>query len=532
MPATTKFVAAAAVTALMSTSAFADSPKPATGSLTIAQAAESTMLDVTRAAAGVDWYILGNINEQLLQPNPDLEVENWLAEKWETREENGKPVIEVWLRKGVMFHHGGELTADDMVFAQQRLGDPDVSKWPHYQAKVEKIEVLGTHHFKIIFNEPDALYLAGSGLMRLWGVSRAYYESHTNEEIAAQPDGTGPWKLKSRKVKEEFVLEAFDDYWNHDHRPGVKDLTIKIIPEDITRVAALQTGAVDWIDAVPPAMVEDVQGMEGIVTTARPSGNNLFMGLPQYLDALPGMDKNPFKDVRVRLAAAHAVDMDGIIEGVLFGQAQRYTTTTPGAPTYDPSIQPYAYDPGKAKELLAEAGYPNGFDVNCYNLITPREPNIKEYGEAFFAYLSQVGIRCNVIGEEYSPWLARNNRSREPQSDGIFTDMWGHGVVPDPGTPWSGMIHCYKEGEGWGSYSHYCDPELDPLIEEQASVMDPAERIPLVKKLGKIKYEQVAGGITTYVPLVTFAWREAKVDYNPWPWAGFWRKLQEIGIKQ
>ena len=524
---------AASVGAFGATSlAFADTPAPATGSLTIAYAAESTMMDVTRAAAGVDWYILGNINEQLLQPNPDLEVENWLAEKWETGEKDGKPFIEIWLRKGVKFHHGGELTSKDIVFAQKRLSDPDVSKWPHYQAKVDRVEVIDDHHLIIHFNAPDALYLAGSGLMRLWGVSKDYYESHTDQEIQAQPDGTGPWKFISRKIKEEFVLEAFDDYWNKDHRPSVKNLTIKIIPEDITRVAALQTGAVDWIDAVPPAMTEEVQGMDGIATTSRPSGNNLFMGLPQYLDKLPGMNDNPFKDVRVRLAAAHAVDMDGIIEGILFGQGVRYTTTTPGSPAHDPSIEPYAYDPDKSKELLAEAGYPNGFDVNCYNLITPREPNIKEYGEAFFAYLSQVGIRCKVIGEEYSPWLARNNRSREPQSDGILTDMWGHGVVPDPGTPWSGMVHCYEPGEGWGSYSHYCDPKLDPLIEEQASVMDPAKRIPLVKKLGKIKYEQVAGGITTYIPLVTFAWREEKVTYNPWPWGGFWRKLQEIGIKQ
>lgn len=526
-----KFACAVAGAASLLLCAGTQAAEPATGSLTIAQAAESTMLDVTRAAAGVDWYILGNINEQLLQPDPSLEVKNWLAEKWELTEVNGLPVIEIWLRKGVKFHHGGELTSSDMAFAHKRLANPDVSKWPHYQAKVDHIEIIDDHHFKIIFKEPDGTFIPGAGLMRLYGISEAYYNSHSEEEIQQRPDGTGPWKLVDRKVKEEFVLEAHDDYWNQEHRPGVKNLTIKIIPEDITRVAALQTGAVDWIDAVPPAMIEDVKKMDGIATTARPSGNNLFMSLPQYLDKLPGRNDNPFKDIRVRRAAALVVDMEGIIEHVLFGQAQRYTTTTPGSAAYDASVEPYPYDPQQAKQLMTEAGYANGFDVNCYNLITPREPNIKEYGEAFYAYLGQIGIRCKLIGEEYAPWLARNNRSREPQNDGILTHMWGHGVVADPGTPWSGHLHCYEAGKGWGSYSHYCDPEMDAMVKEQATIMDPADRIPLLKRIGKKKYEEVAGGITTYVPLVTFAWREDKVDYKPWPWMGFWRKLQEIGIK-
>lgn len=503
--------------------------EPAKGSLTIAQAAEATMTDITRYRAGVDTYIMGNVFEQLTQPDPSLEIKNWLAEKWNVHEEDGKPVIEVWLRKGVKFHHGGELTSQDMVYAQQRLSNKDIATWPHYQKNVDRTEVIDDHHFKIHFSGPDGLYVPNN--LQLYGISKDYYESHSEEEIQAAPDGTGPWKMVGHKVKEEFNLEAHDDYWNEEHRPTVKNLTVKIIPEDITRVAALQTGAVDWIDAVPPAMVEDVQGMDGIATASRPSGNNIFMSMAQYLDKLPGMADNPFKDVRVRKAAALAVDMDGIIENVLFGQGQRYAAVTPGGNGYDPDLHPYGYDPAQAKQLMTEAGYPNGFDVNCYNLITPREPNIKEYGEAFYAYLGQVGIRCKLIGEEYAPWLARNARGREPQNDGILLHMWGQGVVADPGQHWSGMTHCTKPGEGWGSYSHFCDPELDEMIEEQASIMDPAVRNPLLRKIGQMTHDKVAG-VKAYIPLVTFAWRETKVDYKPWPWLGFWRKLQEIGLKQ
>lgn len=522
-------VAGVALLAALANGALADDMKKVTGSLTIAQAAEATMLDITRYRAGVDTYIMGNVFEMLTQPDPTLKGQNWLAEKWNIHEEDGKPVIEVWLRKGVKFHHGGELTSKDMVYVQQRLSNKDIATWPHYQKNVERIEVIDDHHFKIRFSGPDGLYIPNN--LQLYGISKDYYESHTEEQIQAAPDGTGPWQLVGHKVKEEFNLVAHDDYWNKDHRPGVKNLTVKIIPEDLTRVAALQTGAVDWIDAVPPAMVDDVKKMDGIVTTSRPSGNNIFMSMAQYLDKLPGQDTNPLKDVRVRKAMAMAVDMDGIIEGVLFGQGERYAAVTPGGNGYDPDLKGHPYDVEQAKKLMAEAGYANGFDLNCYNLITPREPNIKEFGEAVYAYLGQIGVRCNLIGEEYAAWLARNARSREPQNDGILLHMWGQGVVADPGQHWAGSHHCYREGSGFGSYSHFCDDELDKLVAEQTTIMDPAVRNPLLQKIGQMTVDKVAG-IKAYIPLVTFAWREAKVDYKPWPWLGFWRKLQEIGLKQ
>ena len=133
-------------------------PKPATGELTIAYGAESTQLDVTRAAAGVDWYILGNIYEQLLQPDPSLEVKNWLAEEWAVTEEDGHPVIDVHLRKGVKFHHGGEMTSADFVYVQQRQANPDISSWPHYQKNVNRVEVIDDHHFKIHFSQPGHIF--------------------------------------------------------------------------------------------------------------------------------------------------------------------------------------------------------------------------------------------------------------------------------------------------------------------------------------------------------------------------------------
>jgi peptide/nickel transport system substrate-binding protein len=331
----------------------------------------------------------------------------------------------------------------------------------------------------------------------------------------------------SRSVKEELRLEAFADYWNKDARPGVKDLTIKIIPEDLTRVAAFKSGAVDWIDNVPPSMVAEFKKMPGVKTFTATSGNNLYIDFPSYNPA------SPFSKLKVRQAAAQAVDMDAIIKSVLFGQGERYAEVGKGSTGYDPNLKPYVYNLKAAKQLLAEAGYPNGFETPCYNLTTPREPNVKEMGEAVFAYLGQVGIRCKAQGLEYGAWinLGRRGRSGPPEMDGILMWMWSQGLPGDPATPWGGHLHSFVAGKGWGSYSYTDDKQADAMVEQLKGTMEPDKREELIKQIAQYKHDNVLGGITTYRPVITLAWRD-KVDFKPWPFPGAWRGFQEISLKK
>jgi peptide/nickel transport system substrate-binding protein len=154
-------------------------------------------------------------------------------------------------------------------------------------------------------------------------------------------------------------------------------------------------------------------------------------------------------------------------------------------------------------------------------------------GEAAFAYLSAVGIRCQVRQLEYGAWitLGRRGRTGPPDMDGIISWMWSQGVPGDPGTPWAGHVHSFTAGKGWGSYSYTEDAELDSLVEQQRRTLDPAARIQILQKIARRKHDEVLGGLSTYRPLVTLAWRTDKVSFNPWPAPGFWRNFQELGIK-
>ena len=169
----------------------------------------------------------------------------------------------------------------------------------------------------------------------------------------------------------------------------------------------------------------------------------------------------------------------------------------------------------------------------CYNLTTPREPNVKEMGEAVFAYLGQVGIRCKAQGLEYGAWinLGRRGRSGPPEMDGVLMWMWSQGLPGDPATPWGGHLHSFVAGKGWGSYSYTDDKQADTMIEQLKGTMEQPKRAELIRQIAQYKHDNVLGGISTYRPVITLAWRD-KVEFKPWPFPGAWRGFQEIGLKK
>lgn len=484
--------------------------------VTIAFGAEPTQVDPTRTVAGVDQYYMDLYFERLLHITPDLERVNWLAEDWQIREEQDKIFIDVTIRQGVKFHDGVELTSRDFQFAYLRQSDP-ASGVSGNLRNVEGVIVHDDYRFTLPLSQPDALLEVQN--LELWAIPKHHYDNVGEQGVQTHPIGTGPWKFVSRKVRDELVVERFEDYWNKDAMPSFKRLIIKIIPEDTTRVAAFKTGAVDWIDAVPPAQVQQFLTLENTHVATVQAANNMFLNLNQ-VDAT-----SPFRDERVRQAIAYGVDYDAIIKYILFGQGVRTAQIAPGSLGYDPDLKPYPYDPDKARALIKEAGYPAGINVPCYNLTTPREPYVKEVGETIFAYLAEIGVRCRVVQLEYGAWLTVARTAARPRMDGLVSHMWGQGLPGDPTLAWGGHVHSH--GDGWGTYSYVNDPELDVLIEGLRALMDPDERAIAIKKVARIKHARMTGGVPTYRPLLTIAWRDT-IDFKPSPGA-YWRSMRHIG---
>ena len=482
----------------------------------IAFGAEPTQVDPTRTVAGVDAYFTSLFYEGLLTVTPDQEQVNWLAESWDVVTDGDRTRIRIRIRKGVKFHNGDELTSRDFEYAWQRQSDP-ASRIRGQLRYVERIDIHDDYSFDIVLTETDGSFEPQN--LILSAIPSRYFQEVGEAGLQAHPIGTGPWKFVSRKPREELIVERFEDYWNKDYMPGVKRLVIRIIPEDTTRVAAFRTGAVDWIDAVPPALVSRFRQMPGVHVVSLPTPNNLYLEMNAVDQA------SPFRKLEVRQAVAHAIDFDAIIQYILYGQGIRTPQLAPGESGYDPDLAAYSYDPDRARELLTEAGFAAGIRTNCYNLTTPREPYIKEVGETMFAYLAEVGIRCRIIQLEYGTWLSAGRRDTRPLMDGLMSAMWGHGLPGDPTIAWSGHVH--TANDGWGRTSYSSDSEVDELVRDLRRTMDKARRIELIKAIARLKNDRVLGGLPTYRPLVTLAWRDT-INFRPWPGA-FWRSMREIG---
>lgn len=486
--------------------------------VTVAFAVESQMMNPMRYSGGADHYYMGQMFEMLVRPNAEGEMIPWLAESWAINGTAEKPILDVKLREGVTFHNGAPLTTADIEFSFSLQSDPKVSPLAQRVASIERFEVVDDLNFRLHMTQPDGNLMAA--YLQIFAVPKEHYEAVGQDAFAQSPVGTGPWKFVSRTMRSELRLEAHEGYWNADHRPGVKNLVIKVIPEDITRIAAFEAGEVDWVDSVPVALVNKMKETPGVATLTVPAGNQLFVDFPAYQPDLP------FHDLRVRQAIAHGFDMEAIIASVLNGQGQRYAGIGSDSVAFDPSMTLYPYDPDKARQLLAEAGYPNGFDTPCYNLITQREPNVKEVGEAIFAYLQTIGIRCQITGLEYGAWVDKLRRANG-EMDGILSTMSGQGIPADPGNAWVLSLHSFVPGTGYGIYSQTSDPKADEMVKRLQQVMDRDERTALIREIATYKYENLLAGIPTYEPLLTFAWRD-NIEFDAWPYPGYWRQFQEV----
>jgi peptide/nickel transport system substrate-binding protein len=468
---------------------------PAAGKkLMIAVGQEPTTMDLSLAFSSSDYAITYNWGELLINRSANGDLGPGLATSWKVSPD-GKE-MEFTLRKNVTFHSGDPMTVKDVQFSFERERTKNMSLKTRFSS-VEKLEVIDDYRFRIRFKAPDVSFIPNRGIAV---VSRSYYDRVGEDKFVKEPVGTGPYKFVRHAPGEFLDVERFEEYWGD--KPSVKEARFYFVPEDTTRVAKLKAGEVDIINNCPYPLLKDLQKNPDF-KVIRFESNHPTVSVV-FSTRNP---KTPWHDRRVRLAMAYAIDCDAIVKNVLQGLPNRWPFLAPHEVGYDPDVKNYPYDPKKARELLAEAGYPKGFDMKLYWTITGRLPMTRETAEAVASYLEAVGIRTKLVGEEFAAWYSRYDASKTV--DGDFVGIHAHtraGAV-DPGYTLEMMF-----GSN-GRYSLYSNPELDKVAAEARSTMDDAKRAEIVKKAVRMIQQDVAT-IPLFNNVVLYCMKK-NVDFKP-----------------
>src|SRR5207244_284491 len=385
---------------------------------------------------------------------------------------------EVKLRKGVKFHDGTPFGAKDVKATFERVLNPEnklTARGNH--AKIKSVEVVDDLTVRFKTDGPYPLFV--ERLTAQVMQSEKVIREKGHEWMQENPVGTGPYKLTKWAKKQEHLLTRNDDYWGP--KPAFKYVRIRIIPEQATQIAELISGGVDIIKAVPPDQMDVINKSGQARTSTSPILRTAFI----QLDQAGRSGKNPFQDRRVRVAAHMAVDVDSIINHVINGPGDRTATViNPMAFGYDPSVKPYKQDLEQARKLLAEAGYPNGFEVGFMRTQPVVEPALIQTSDAIVADLAKVGIRtkARMVGE-VGPFT---NLVRDSKADPMFEWSWGYASVFDADAILYDCMTCNQP------YSYYCNPALDDLVIQGRSTLDAKKRTELYARAQRLIHEDAA----------------------------------------
>ncbi len=392
--------------------------------------------------------------DALVRRDKDMAIAPAIASSWTLLDDL---TWQFELRQDVRFHDGTPLKASDVVYTFDRLLDSTLlSTQGQRLTMIERIEAIDDYTVRFTTKQPDAVFL--SRLLFAPIVPEAYVKAVGDDAFNRQPIGTGPFSFVEWVRDSHVVLKRNNDYWGG--APVADNIVFRTIPEASARVAALLTGEVDIIDNVPPDLIPTIEDDPNTEVALAHSNRFMFVGM--------NTNTPPLNDVRVRQALNYAVDSDALIQYVLNGMAYPH-----GLPLgnniygFDPTIEPYGYDPEKAKSLLAEAGYANGIDLT---LAGPRGRYMKdaELIEAIAGQLAAAGIRTTISLSEFGTYWPS-------VANGEQKNLWFLGLGSSTMDP-DEVYRAWLTSAGWGG-QYYHNAEVEDLIFSQNSILNVDERL-------------------------------------------------------
>jgi len=479
--------------------------------LRIANAGDALSLDPHSLNEIVQLSLTGNVYEGLVGFDKQLKVIPLLAQEWK---QTAPTIWRFTLRDGVKFHDGTPFTADDVLFSLQRVR-AESSDLRDIAADFKEVRKIDDMTVEIETRAPYPIL--PQVIASVYIMSKKWCEENQATEpvdrrkgvenaASFKANGTGPYKVRERQPDVRTVFERHDGYWG-EVEGNVREIIFTPIANDATRVAALLSGAVDVMDPAPVQDAARINASANARVVTGPELRTIFFAMDQARDELQYADvkgKNPFKDQRVRQAFYQAIDMQGINKTVMRGAAiPTGAMITPGVNGWHDSMQKrLPYNPDAAKQLLADAGYANGFalTMHCPN---DRYVNDSRICQAVAANLARIGVKVSLQAETKGTFFPRVRRR-----DASFFLLGWVPVTYDAHNVLNTVIACVDgKGAGQVNLGSYCNPKVDELTQKIQTEIDADKRNAMILEALQMHAQDVG-----HIPLhqQTLAWGVAK----------------------
>lgn len=463
----------------------------AEGTLRIGVPSNLNTLDPAKTKIGEEYIVNYLVFSGLTEIDRSGEVKPDLAESWEASDDRKSWTFH--LRKDVTFHDGSAFTAEDVKTTIERVMDKATASTARVNFEiVDSIEIVDDHTIRFNLSQPYAGFAEILGDRQVRIVSSDHLET-----IASDPVGTGPFKLESFQPGDRIELVKNEHYYIPD-LPKLDEINIRIIPERAAQFAGLETGELDLIWDVPPETVGQYGDNPDVMmdSVATSTWDGIIMNTSQ----------EPFDDEKVRRAVSLALDKQALVDIALFGNGTpSHTMIPPSHPFYNDELPLTEVDTERAKELLAEAGFEDGFDITLY--VPVGRPTRERLGLGVADMLKEIGVRANI---QRVPWdkFVKDIEGKAA----FFTDGFYSRPTMDTSIfPW------YHSTGTWNTTLwNYSNPEMDKVLEAARAAKSDEERASLYKEFQKIAVEQPAG-IIPYVMNHTNAYRPSVKNFQSHP---------------
>lgn len=488
--------------------------------LIFARGGDSESLDPASTTDGESSRITKQIYESLLEFDKEsFEVLPGLAHDWEVSEDGLSYTF--YLEEGVTFHDGTEFNAEAVKVNFERWADPDHEYafaddgyvYSMYGTMfggflgdenhvVEEINVVNDHEIEFVLSQPLGFFLQNMAMTYFPITSPAALEEY-GPAINENPVGTGPFEFVSWAKDDSIVLDKFDDY-RIEGLPKLDRVVFEVIPDNAARLIALRSGEIDIMDGLNPDDAAGVEADEGLELYERAENNIGYVGF--------NVQKEPFDNKDLRHAVSHAIDKEAIAEALYAGYATPASVPLPPSYMgYNDEVESFAYDPDTARELLEDAGYADGLEIELWTMpvARPYMPDPETVSEIIQNNLEEVGITVTIVREEWAPYLEKTMNGEHQ----MYMLGWS-GTNGDPDYFLSSLLH--GDNVGSSNREFYDNDEVDEFLNQAKLSIDQDERASFYQQA-----QELIADDAPMVPLVhsrpVLATTNAVENYVPHP---------------